>query len=276
MTDLNYVNYLNIVGYAVNALVTFGSSPILGIPNQTDLSFKYQTIITPDGFTFSIWGIIFISEGIFAILQMLPALRAKPIIQEGINYWYFVACLAQAGWVLAFGYEILTLALVLMGLILFSLYKIVTLQSDIPRGSPKEFWGFRFPFEIHCGWIFAAFALNVNVIVVSRSNSDIVQAIFGALSLLAFVAIIVFIQFTLKGGLNYTIPAVFAWALFGIFRELMDPQLEIFSDQVISGFMISSIILCAGMLCTIAFLFIKSRKTTTQSSEPTQSTPLLN
>ena len=212
MTGLNYLNYLNIVGYAINAFVTFGSTPILGIPSQTELSLKYQTIITPDGFTFSIWGIIFISEAIFSILQMFPAFRAKPIVQQGVGYWYFVACLSQASWVLAFGYEILVLSLIFMGLILYSLYKIVTLQSMIPSGGPKEFWGFRFPFEIHCGWIFAAFALNVNIIVVDSSDSATVQAIFGAVSLLALVGIVIFIEHTLKGGPNYTLPAVFACA----------------------------------------------------------------
>lgn len=265
MANLNPFNYLNIIGYAVNTLITFGASKIFSIPDQAELSLKYQTIITPDGFTFAIWAIIFISEGIFAFLQMLPAFRSSQIIQEGVGYWFFVACLAQSGWVIAFGYEILILALALMGLILLSLFKIISLQSNILRSGLKEFWGFRFPFEIHCGWIFAAFALNVNVVVVSISDNEKVQASIGALSLLSFIVITVCIAYSLKGGPNYTIPAVFSWASFGIFRELLDPvpQLEMFSDQVIRGFMISSAILSIVMLCIIPFLFVKSRRGST-------------
>jgi len=256
-------NYLNIIGFVINALVTFGSTPILHIPDNTELSLKYQTVITPDGLTFAIWGIIFLSEGIFAILQMLPSFRSLEIVQDGIGYWYFAACLAQSGWVLAFGYEILPLALVFMGLLLVSLFRIITLQDHISRSGLKEYWGFRFPIEIHCSWIFAAFALNVNIIVVSNSDSETLQATFGALSLVAFIVIAAYSAYGFKGGSIYTIPAVFSWALFGIFRELRDPSenLEkIFSKDVIGIFMVASAILCIGMLSAITFLVVKSRR----------------
>jgi len=256
-------NYLNIIGFVINAFVTFGATPILRIPGNQELSLKYQTIITPDGLTFAIWGIIFLSEGIFAILQMLPSFRSLKIVQDGIGYWYFAACLSQSAWVLAFGYEILTLSLLFMGLILISLFRIITIQDNISSSGIKEYWGFRFPFQIHCAWIFAAFALSINVIVVSRNDSEMLQAAFGALSLLAFIMIAVYSAYGFKGGSSYTIPAVFAWALFGIFRELHNPSenLEkIFSANVISVFMISSAILCIVMLCIIIFLVIKSCK----------------
>jgi len=281
MASLNLYNYLNLIGFVINTVVTFGASKILDFPDQTELSLKYSTIITPDGFTFAIWGIIFLSEGIFAILQMLPAFRSSRIIQDGVCYWFFLACLAQSGWVFAFGYENLILALVLMGLLLISLYRIITLQSRLPRTGPGEFWGSRFPFEIHCGWLFLAFALNVNVVVVSRSDSEIVQAIFGALSLLAFIGIILHIEFRLQGGPNYTIPIVFAWASFGIVRALSHPSenlLEIFSDQTIQSFMIASGILCITLLCTVALLVYKSRKGQQSSSAltPSPTSPLLD
>jgi len=262
MANLKANNYLNIIGFVINALVTFGATPILNIPDNKDLALKYQSIITPDGLTFAIWGIIFLSEGIFAILQMLPSFRSSEIVKDGIGYWYFAACIAQSAWVLAFGYEILTLSLVFMGLILISLFRIITLQDLISRSSVKDYWGFRFPFEIHCGWIFAAFALNVNVIVVSRSDSETLQATFGALSLVAFIAIAVYIGYGFTPPI-YTIPAVFAWALFGIFRELSNPGEKIekvFSENTISIFMNSSAVLCIIMLCTVIFLVFKTRR----------------
>lgn len=279
MTKLNLYNYLNLIGFAINALVTFGASAVLNFPDQAALSLKYQTIITPDGFTFAIWGIIFLSEGIFAILQMLPSFRSLKIVQDGVNYWFFVACLAQSAWVLAFGYEILVLALVFMGLILFSLFKIIKLQSRISRSGPKEFWGFRFPFEIHCGWIFAAFALNVNVVSVASHDNEYIQAVVGALSLIALIGVVAYIEYCLDGGPNYVIPAVFAWALFGMFRELLDPSeklLQTFSNQVISGFKVSTGILSIVMLCVIAALAVLDIKSRQPRTVPTsEATPLL-
>ena len=57
-------------------------------PTNTQLSAKYQTLVTPAGWAFAIWGPIFIWEGIFAIVQMLPRFRSNPIIQDGIAYWW--------------------------------------------------------------------------------------------------------------------------------------------------------------------------------------------
>ena len=81
MTDLNTLNYLNLIGYIINVLVTFASASVFSFPDNAELSEKYQTIITPSGGTFAIWGIIFISQGIFAVIQMLSGYRSNPLVQ---------------------------------------------------------------------------------------------------------------------------------------------------------------------------------------------------
>lgn len=283
MASLNRYNYLNLIGFAINAFTTFGAAKILNFPDQTELSAKYSTIITPDGLTFAIWGIIFLSEGIFSVLQMLPAFRSKDIVQKGVGYWFAAACIAQSAWVLAFGYELLILSWLFMGVILRCLFRIITLQSKIPSNGAGEFWGFRFPVTIHCGWIFLAFALNVNVVVVSRTDSEMVQAVFGALSLLGFVGVLAYIQLCVEGGTNFTILGVFAWASAGIVRALSnapDNITAIFSNQVIQGFQYSAGIFCAGVLLTIAVLFYKLRKDKKEEQEadfvPNPASPLLD
>jgi len=272
-------NYLNLIGFAINAFITFGASAILDFPDQAELSMKYQTIITPSGFTFAIWGIIFLSEGVFAILQMFPSFRSSDIVQDGVSYWFFVACLFQSAWVLAFGYEILILALAFMGLILISLLRIIVLQSRISRSGAGEFWGFRFPFEIHCSWIFVAFALNVNVVVVNYSDNASVQGIFGSLALLALIGTVAYIEYGLGGGKNYVCPAVFSWALFGMFWELWNPSeklLDIFSSQFITEFMVSTGIFSALMICVIiALLSCPERPDGEYVTVPDSNVPLL-
>ena len=107
MESLNTNSYLNLVGYIINALVTFLASPIFGFPDNSALSEKYQTLVTPTGWTFAIWGIIFLSQGIFAIVPMLPQHRSNALVQEGVSHWYFIACVFQAAWTFAFGYELI-------------------------------------------------------------------------------------------------------------------------------------------------------------------------
>jgi hypothetical protein len=165
MESLNTNNYLNLVGYIINILVTFSASSIFGFPDNAALSEKYQTLVsTPTGWTFAIWGIIFLFQGIFAIVQMLPKYRSDTFIHEGVSHWYFTACIFQAAWTFAFGYEVIWLSCVFMGGILFSLLQIVKKQVKI-QSTMTDFWLFKFPFSLHCGWIAAAFAVNVNIFV---------------------------------------------------------------------------------------------------------------
>ena len=147
MTDLNAFNYLNLVGFIINTLITFGASPVFGFPDNGELSFKYQTIVSPAGITFAIWGIIFISQGIFSVMQMLPAYRSHPLIQEGVSYWYFSACIFQSIWTFAFGYEVIALSVLMMGGILCSLVPIVIQQSKIDS-HPSSYTNFLFPFIV--------------------------------------------------------------------------------------------------------------------------------
>ena len=147
MPALNNINYLNLVGYIINVLVTFFASPVFNLPDNGTISEKYQTIITPTGFSFAIWGIIFLSQLIFTIVQMLPQYRATEIVQEGVSTMYFHTCIAQGVWTLVFGLEMFWLSTVVMFLILASLYKIVLQQTEI-NVTIGFFWLFKFPVRL--------------------------------------------------------------------------------------------------------------------------------
>ena len=56
---LTCVNYFNILAYFVNVVITYGIgvAGILDLPTNDELSAKYQTLVTPVGWTFSIWGL---------------------------------------------------------------------------------------------------------------------------------------------------------------------------------------------------------------------------
>lgn len=144
MSNLTHVNYLNLVGFIFNVLGTFVATPLFHLPDTAVISAMYQTIITPSNFTFAIWGIIFLSQLIFTIAQMLPQYSYTTIIQESIKYYYFYACVAQGAWQFAFGYEFMWIATVIMFLILAPLYIIVVEQMKISV-SVGQFWLFKFP-----------------------------------------------------------------------------------------------------------------------------------
>uniref|UniRef100_A0A7S3PWZ6 Uncharacterized protein n=1 Tax=Chaetoceros debilis TaxID=122233 RepID=A0A7S3PWZ6_9STRA len=210
---LNYLNALNLIGYVVNVFFTFFSTLIFDIKGPGELSDKYQTIITPTGFIFSIWGVIFIFQGIFTVVQMLKDFRAVDLVQShsaGVSYWYFITCIAQSAWTILFGKEMILQSTIAMLIILYSLVQIVQNQSSQTNKSAKEFWLLTFPFQIHCGWIFCATMLNINVMAISMGAGGFFQTILALISL-GFLGVQAYVSLV---GLEavLTIPSVFAWA----------------------------------------------------------------
>lgn len=242
-SKLQTVNYANILAYLVNVGVTYGVGVSGYFPTNAELSEKYQTLVTPAGYAFSIWGVIFISQFIWVILQALPAFRSSDLVIKGVGFWYVAVCVAQCAWSIFFAQEWIEASLGAMLSILLALVMIVSKQESV-NASWKQYWGFQFPFEIHCGWIWAASVVNSNVVVVAREVAADTQTIvtwssFGLLALVAF--------YYLWGKKNYVVPIVLAWATFGIYVELQQPK-----DSIVAGFEASTIELVQRIALVLA------------------------
>lgn len=243
MTDsvpLNKLNYLNLAFFILNIVVTYGVGNLgwLAGATNSELSDKYQTLVTPNSSAFLIWSVIFMLQAIFAILQMFPRFRGKKMIQEGISYYYLLTCVLQAGWTLAFAYEVIELSAVLIVSIWASLVAILYSQYYTEsEGTLVEFWLLRFPFAIHCGWLTAASLLNVNVVVVDMQEPADVQLAVGIISLAILHAVSVWVCFAIKRP-QYTIAGVLAWANYWISVELKEARsqiVELFDADIVSG-----------------------------------------
>lgn len=234
------------------------------------LSAKYQTIITPAGAAFAIWGVIFVAQAFFVFYQMLKNIRHNQLVQEGVSYWYFVACIFQSAWTFAFGYEIIWLSSIFMFGILASLLMIVYRQNRLTWGDSriKGFWLLKFPFSIHAGWICAAFAVNVNVSIVAAGRSSDTQISFAYASIVYAIMVAIASLFYLSLP-EFTIPCVLAWASMWIVIELRAPSDLItatFTDdeitQVRTAFLVVCVLLCiTTVACAIHRKFLKANKT---------------
>ena len=71
-------------------LIINGMANSLPLNGQTtgEVSNRYPVYFVPDGYVFSIWGLIYLSLIAFAIYQLLPAQADDPILQS--IRWLFV------------------------------------------------------------------------------------------------------------------------------------------------------------------------------------------
>ena len=171
-------SWLNMLAYLVNLGITYGSlTGAFGATNE-ELSEKYQTLVTPAGYAFAIWGAIFTWEGIFAVAQMFPSLSTSPVV-DTITPWWIFACCFQVGWTLFFAQEMIPGSLVCMLGILLSLLTGILRTDYLPEISVKEYFLLRAPFSLHCGWIIAASALNINVLADYNMSSSATLLMFA-------------------------------------------------------------------------------------------------
>eukprot|EP00620_Florenciella_sp_RCC1587_P022315 CAMPEP_0182572724 /NCGR_PEP_ID=MMETSP1324-20130603/17859_1 /TAXON_ID=236786 /ORGANISM="Florenciella sp., Strain RCC1587" /LENGTH=304 /DNA_ID=CAMNT_0024787729 /DNA_START=59 /DNA_END=973 /DNA_ORIENTATION=- len=222
-TPLTALNYANVAAYILNAFVTYlvGTTDIFGRSNEY-VSAKYQTIITPAGYAFAIWGIIFTLELLFVIVQCTQAVRATDVVQKGVGWAWVSACVFQTLWTLAFAQEKIMLSTVLITGIFLSLGVAVKRSASMAALESYDFIC-RVPLAIHFSWLAAATALNVNIMVVDNggSVSDQLAVGFVALALVLVNACLI----ATKDFKGRAVPAaVAAWAVAAIGSELSTPM----------------------------------------------------
>lgn len=95
-------------------------------------------------------------------------------------------------------------------------------QYQLDTQSVGEFWLLQFPFQLHCGWIVAASAVQLNTVVVAYDGSSETQLSMAILSVAGVVATALYLLFVLEKKIETT-AGVQAWALMGIASQLADP-----------------------------------------------------
>jgi len=219
---LNWINKINVGAYIINLVITYVSITGAFGDTNTDLSKKYQTLVTPAGWAFSIWGPIFIWEGVFTVAQLVPKYRASKVLPAIAPFWW-AACIFQIGWSLVFAQDLVALALVLMLCILASLLGVLWRRDAVEIDSFAEYWLLRAPFSLHAGWIIAASAVNTNVLADCLRSPPATLLGFAVVSFAVVFASATFFALAIPKP-DGIICFVAFWALMGVSSELNNAE----------------------------------------------------
>jgi hypothetical protein len=211
------LKWMNIISFALTVLVNSlaGSTTILGGKLTAEISDANPTLITPAGYVFSIWGVIYILLGIFVVSQALPGQREKDY-QERIGWLFVLSSLLNIAWLFLWQFEYLSLSIVLMFLLLATLIAIY-LRLSIGKStvSLRERLAVHVPFSVYLGWITIASIANVSVVLVSVGwdGFGISQEIWATLIIIIALLITLLVIATRK---DVAYGLVVIWALLGI------------------------------------------------------------
>lgn len=198
----------NIVAFLI-VIVANVLSNTLPINNQTmaAISAKYPSLFTPAGFTFSIWGIIYLALLVFIIYQSLPAQRQNQSIAR-ISLLFQINCAANATWIVVWHYDLLAISVLVMLVILASL--ILIYRKLISDGLIL-----RIPFSLYTAWICLATIANISALQISSGWDNIgMSAMHWTLVKLALVGTIGASVILKLRDIPFIL--VVAWAAYGI------------------------------------------------------------
>lgn len=211
------LNWINIVAFALTVLVNglAGSTTLIGGKTTAQVSDANPTLITPAGYVFSIWGIIYILLGVFVVFQALPSQKGKDY-QKNIGWLFVLSSLLNIIWLFLWQSASLGFSVVLMFLLLASLIAIY-LRLNIGKSTVtlREKLAVHVPFSVYLGWITIASIENVTVALVSAGwdGFGISQEAWAILMLIVAMLITLLVVATRK---DVFYGLVVIWALVGI------------------------------------------------------------
>ena len=205
-----------IITLAVNALGGFG---VINGMSQSDVSDKYFTLITPAGFTFSIWSLIY---GLLAFSIVFMYLRReKSYYQKAVDKitpLFILTCLLNISWIILFSFEMVELSTVFI--FAYTIVLSLICKQLLTLNDGKHFL-LPLTFGLNTGWLMIATVVNVasSLVKLNWDGFGLSDAIWAMIILVVASLIVIFVTAQTK---NAALPLPVAWAFLGIRQSLVN------------------------------------------------------
>lgn len=205
---------------AVNALAN--ALPINGITTG-EASALYPNLFVPAGYTFGIWGVIYLLLTAYVVYQLTTVFGRSSGDRSFINQsapWFILSSLANMGWILAWHHLYIGLSVILMLLLLGSLLVLyLKLGIGVRKSPPTVRYLVHLPFSVYLGWISVATIANVTAWLVSVDWNGWGFPPFLWPSVMLLVACVIGLQLLYRRK-DLWFNLVLLWAIGGIITRL--------------------------------------------------------
>jgi translocator protein len=247
--------YANIILFILTVIVNSiaGSTSLIGGQNTATISNNNPTLITPAGYVFSIWGIIYILLGAFVVYQALPRERGSDYHRK-IGWLFVLSSLINIAWIFVWQFESLILSVVLIFALLLTLIAIY-LRLDIGKSKIKtgERLAVHLPFSVYLGWITIASIADVAVTLTAYNwNGFGISPETWAIVVVAVALVITMLMLGIRKDAAYGLVVI--WALVGIGVNHSSNQNVVLLTEI------SSIILVIAVLVVTFFTLLRRKK----------------
>ena len=211
----------------VNALANI--LPINGITTG-EISDLIPSLFTPVGFTFAIWGVIYLLLGYWVLV---PVMQEERLSSTG-SVFFVVSCIANMVWIFLWHYQIWWATEIAMLVILISL---IALSVEMRRSRFSRGRAMMIPISVYLGWISVATIANTSVLLITRGFTGGDMAVFWTMGMMLVALLLGVIA--LRAKRDWAFALVIVWANFGIFSRWYGV------DLLLSGTAFATMILLA-------------------------------
>ena len=220
--------------------------------NTGQISAFYPNYFVPAGFTFSIWGIIYlllinytISYTYFTLLSdKFPKVADYLSV---INKWFWVTCFLNASWILAWHYLWIWTSVLIMLLFLSTLIYIF-IKGKEKESSLNKTQSFLLytPFLVYLGWISVATIANITALLVKIDwNGFGISPVTWSLIMMITATILAIFFIWVEKIASYSL--VIMWALWGI-RAARTDDAPFLNQAALVGLVLIFIVLVSGFI----------------------------
>lgn len=232
------LRYLNVVGYIVLIVVNVLSNTGFLGPTNADVSKNFPTPLTPAGWAFSIWGLIFLLQGCGVIYQCLPYAYKDDTwthdVVTSIGHGWQLGWLFECAWQLAFIHQTTTALWFCTVFLLAALYQFVrsllrlfSLLEYRRQNIPASLYIlFLLPTSINAAWLSVASCLGILIVPVSYGVGAATLEPYAAILAVLFSAAGLYFLIRKKDaayGLTLT------WALVAVYGNHRSPWIKTLS-----------------------------------------------
>ncbi|BES66187.1 hypothetical protein SANA_26260 [Gottschalkiaceae bacterium SANA] len=230
--NLPLIFYLGVL--IVNALANIW--PINGITTG-QVSDLIPSLFTPVGFTFAIWGVIYLLLGYWVLV---PVRHEERLSSTGSTF-FVISCIANMVWIFLWHYQIWWATEIAMLVILGSL---IGLSVEMSRSRYSRGAAMTIPISVYLGWISVATIANTSIFLITRGFTGGNLAVFWTMGTMIVALLLGVIGLRFKR--DWAFATVIIWANFGIFSRWQGV------DLLLSGTAFATMVLLAlGILLVL-------------------------
>jgi hypothetical protein len=176
---------------------------------------SYPSPVLPAGWTFAIWGPIYLAFLGYAGYQLLPAQQGRAV-HRATGWWLATSAVLNVAWIFAFSARFVLLAeLLLVGLLVVLARVFGRLSHERATGTAERV-ALRFPVALYTGWVSLALVAGTAAtgVRLGLPGDGALATIAAMLMLLVAAGIVASVVTFATAVVGYAMSAV--WALVGI------------------------------------------------------------